>query len=68
MRKGKIMEHEMPIWLDGAFQDGPDFYHEDGYLAGLIVSYPEMVNGDFDMSGAIAARDRFAREFPEFVR
>lgn len=41
------------------FQDGPDFYDEAG---GHIDSYPEIVLNDYDLPGAVRARERFLRE------
>jgi len=46
-----------------AYQDGADFYDEN---TGPIISYPEMVKGDYDMEGAKKARARFLQEHPHY--
>lgn len=48
-----------------AFQDGADFYDADGVL---IVSYPELVHGDFDTKGASAARSAFCAAYGQFFQ
>lgn len=52
--------------LNGVYQDGANFYH-DNQDPPLLASYPELVNGDGDIGGAISARVRFAKEFPHHV-
>lgn len=42
-------------------QDGAQFY--DAETGALIAEYPDMVKGDHDMDGAVAARARFELEF-----
>lgn len=59
----------MPITLKNCIQDGAQFYRdsEDYDADSLIASYPEMVAHDFDLDGAVKARERFAKEFPAYV-
>jgi hypothetical protein len=54
------------ILVDGVFQDGGIFYRESGDNA-LIADYSRMLANDHDMAGAIAARDQFAIDYPEYV-
>lgn len=48
------------------YQDGSNFYQED--TGELIVSYPEMVKNDQDLEGAMRAEERFAREYPQYIK
>lgn len=52
------------------FQDGPDFYLEETeeHGAQLLASYPQLVQGDWDMDGARLAREHFALQFPELIQ
>ena len=71
----RMTEH---IVLRHAIQDGGVFYREqasDGScleekiaaIDCVIANYSAMVRGDHDMAGAKRARERFAKEHPEFV-
>lgn len=61
------------IELKGIVQDGPDFYldPDDNPHIPLdelprIASYPELVKSDRDLEGALKARERFAKEYPQY--
>lgn len=67
------------IIFKGIYQDGETFYRDDmeepdhtvidatGNVDYVVASYTGMVAGDHDMEGARLARERFAKERPEFV-
>lgn len=46
------------------YQDGRDFYDANG--GGPIISYPELVKDDHDITGAKLARERFMQEHPDY--
>lgn len=53
-------------------QDGPDFYRDDDedYAVDadlLIASYPALVVGDGDLVGAMAARQQFLIDHPQYA-
>lgn len=57
---------------DNVYQDGAEFYLEDGdglrpEGGGLIVSYPDLVKHDHDEEGVAAARIKFAADYPGYV-
>ena len=56
----------MHIQLIGAYQDGRDFYNEE--TDQLLVTYPDLVTDDWDTDGAKLARERFAQQFPQFIK
>lgn len=64
------MPERNEIRLIGAYQDGKDFYKDQGDYdvdeSGLIASYPGIVKHDYDMDGAYEARLMFVRDHPEY--
>lgn len=52
------------IELVGCYQDGADFYTEEGEH---IVSFPGRIANDWDMEGARLVRQLFARLYPDKV-
>ncbi len=53
------------LTINNAFQDGPSFYEKDGKF---IVSYPSLVQNNYDVKGAIRARRLFLSEYPQYRR
>jgi hypothetical protein len=64
-RVAKLVKKADNIKLVGVYQDGADFYHAG--TGDRIVTYLQIVKGDYDMVGSSQARIMFARDFPHFV-
>jgi hypothetical protein len=48
-----------------AYQDGGYFYSD--ITGALLADYSHLVSGDYDLSGAEAARAQFLLNFPTFT-